>query len=416
MLLQRLNLLAKPTTSHSPTKHRAKSAPKKVTENHYKVHRPSTKSTVSRADNSTERLSRLLNETSYTEEEIKEASSDHVTVSAASKKHSLPELVKSITPDESASKMPDRLRPAESGEAKVEKATVSVADFAASQTNKSHLIDARTSDMTNSSNVLSPTRMTSLVKPTEESAVPELILSLITEDSRNVSSNTSDSLLGPPSGTVTGSDIGSVSGPPSGPLSGSDSGVVFNSPSPLPGVPIQLSKFTEDTGQKPGGESTLLGQRLIGEDPGCTNSEIIQNMTLRGGIGAGRFKDRGKMDDFRQCIKICCIAKRCDLAFMLRNNCFSVECVNEELCEAIPVRKMSKHPPVLSYIYARSVAKRQAERPEDFARTDYSFFHLVRRTMGVVIDNSPALLLRKRSASWVNDSTIPRLRLKIPNR
>ena len=97
------------------------------------------------------------------------------------------------------------------------------------------------------------------------------------------------------------------------------------------------------------------GLSLLEKDSGCTNSEIMKNVTLRGGIGSGKFKDRGWMEDFRLCIKICCLTKLCDLAFMLRNNCFTVECKSEELCEAVPVKTSAEKPPLLAYIYARSL-------------------------------------------------------------
>ena len=97
------------------------------------------------------------------------------------------------------------------------------------------------------------------------------------------------------------------------------------------------------------------GLSWLEEDSGCTNSEIMKNVTLRGGINSGKFKDRGWMDDFRLCIKLCCLTKLCDLAFMLRNNCFTVECKSEELCEAVPVKTSAEKPPLLAYIYARSL-------------------------------------------------------------
>lgn len=107
------------------------------------------------------------------------------------------------------------------------------------------------------------------------------------------------------------------------------------------------------------------GLSLLDEDSGCTNSEIIKNFTLRGGIGSGKFKDRGRMEDFRQCIKICCLSKLCDLAFMLRNNCFTVECKSEALCEAVPVRTSAEKPPLLAYIYARSTPMKKRESGEN---------------------------------------------------
>lgn len=85
----------------------------------------------------------------------------------------------------------------------------------------------------------------------------------------------------------------------------------------------------------------------------CTNSEVMTNVTLRGGITAGKFRDRGKIKHVKECVNICCLDKSCDLAFLLRNNCFSVSCFNEQLCEVIKA-KSSDDKPKLVYIYART--------------------------------------------------------------
>eukprot|EP00795_Rhopilema_esculentum_P008712 gene8712-14733_t len=150
---------------------------------------------------------------------------------------------------------------------------------------------------------------------------------------------------------------------------------------------------------------------LIGDDVGCTNSEIIKNVTLRGGIKAGKFRDRGIMEDFRQCIKICCLSKLCDLAFMLRNNCFTVECKSEELCEAVAVKTTKESPPMLAYIYARSSAHAKRDTQNNNINDDIIFgdldrsradLHVSRRTVEVS-DNKPSIILKKR---WTaSDST-----------
>lgn len=95
----------------------------------------------------------------------------------------------------------------------------------------------------------------------------------------------------------------------------------------------------------------------------------MTNVTLRGGISTGHFRDRGKVPNMRACVEICCISKSCDVAFMLKNNCFSVTCFNEKLCEAVRARS-SIYAPRIVYIYARtksnllapqSVRKRRSE-------------------------------------------------------
>lgn len=101
-------------------------------------------------------------------------------------------------------------------------------------------------------------------------------------------------------------------------------------------------------------ETNVTSDNLDTKEEGyCTNSEVMTNVTLRGGITTGRFRDRGKVPNMRVCVEICCISKTCDVAFMLKNNCFSVTCFNEKLCEAVRARS-SMYSPKLVYIYART--------------------------------------------------------------
>ncbi|XP_028404361.1 uncharacterized protein LOC114527001 isoform X2 [Dendronephthya gigantea] len=94
----------------------------------------------------------------------------------------------------------------------------------------------------------------------------------------------------------------------------------------------------------------------VDSDHYCTNSELMYNVTLRGGITAGKFRDRGVLPSMQECLRVCCIAKSCDLAFMLSNHCFSVTCKNQTLCEVVTART-SGYRPQIAYIYARSNVK-----------------------------------------------------------
>ena len=155
--------------------------------------------------------------------------------------------------------------------------------------------------------------------------------------------------------------------------------------------------------------SIMPGLSFIDEDPGCTNSEIMRNVTLRGGITSGRFKDRGKITDIRECLKICCLAKTCDLAFMLEDNCFSVECISEKLCEVVPARS-AKYSPAVAYIYARTtITKRIVRAPE---RDNWMIETDETRSNSIFILKRKRALLLKH---WTGDRTIQRLRDKIPN-
>lgn len=70
----------------------------------------------------------------------------------------------------------------------------------------------------------------------------------------------------------------------------------------------------------------------------CTNSEQKHNVTLRGGLSAGHFKDRGKVADIQKCVDFCCNEDHCDVALMLLENCFTVICHNKRLCESVPAK------------------------------------------------------------------------------
>ena len=70
----------------------------------------------------------------------------------------------------------------------------------------------------------------------------------------------------------------------------------------------------------------------------CYNSEQKHNVTLRGGLSAGHFKDRGKVADMQECVDFCCKEGHCDIALMLLENCFTVICHNKRLCESVPAK------------------------------------------------------------------------------
>lgn len=61
---------------------------------------------------------------------------------------------------------------------------------------------------------------------------------------------------------------------------------------------------------------------------------IEENVTLKGGIGAGTFKKMGKVTEIKSCIQLCCKDMSCDVAFMSAQNCYAVECVSDDECES----------------------------------------------------------------------------------
>lgn len=64
--------------------------------------------------------------------------------------------------------------------------------------------------------------------------------------------------------------------------------------------------------------------------------EILFNVTLKYGIKAGKFNDKGKLGNMSECVRACGRMESCSLAFMLGKQCFAVSCYNDALCLTKP--------------------------------------------------------------------------------
>ena len=126
----------------------------------------------------------------------------------------------------------------------------------------------------------------------------------------------------------------------------------------------------------------------------CTNSEVLYNVTLRGGVKTGKFRDHGKVSSLTECVDICCRSKACDVAFMLRSNCFSVSCYGEKVCEAVRARS-SSYNPKLVYIYARTKAQ-DANTSGKQARRQREQFRFKRRFLQDKKTLDPTVERRRR--------------------
>lgn len=76
---------------------------------------------------------------------------------------------------------------------------------------------------------------------------------------------------------------------------------------------------------------------------------MIQNMTLHGGLDAGLFTLHGDVKTLDECTKYCCNDKHCDIAFMVDDACYSVQCKDEESCTPVET-SLSKTKVSLAFI------------------------------------------------------------------
>ena len=78
----------------------------------------------------------------------------------------------------------------------------------------------------------------------------------------------------------------------------------------------------------------------------CSHHPVLNNVTLTGGIRAGKFTSQGHVDTMDDCIERCCDRDDCDLAFMVKNTCFSLRCLDDKLCKSKPAKPSPYHPMV----------------------------------------------------------------------
>ena len=82
----------------------------------------------------------------------------------------------------------------------------------------------------------------------------------------------------------------------------------------------------------------------------CLTGPVMCNVTLRGGYGAGNFTDRGIVNDMDSCKRICCQADLCDVAFVIKEKCYTVVCFSNTGCQPIKASFSERYRPSIVYI------------------------------------------------------------------
>ena len=72
--------------------------------------------------------------------------------------------------------------------------------------------------------------------------------------------------------------------------------------------------------------------------PSCTHSKLYRHVTLVGGLRAGNFTRMVELTNMNECVRRCCSERSCDVAILLRDTCFALQCSSPELCSARPSR------------------------------------------------------------------------------
>lgn len=72
--------------------------------------------------------------------------------------------------------------------------------------------------------------------------------------------------------------------------------------------------------------------------PHCTHSRLYRHVTLIGGLRAGNFTRLAEFADMDECARKCCAQRSCNVAILMRDTCFGLQCSSPELCSTRPAR------------------------------------------------------------------------------
>lgn len=78
-------------------------------------------------------------------------------------------------------------------------------------------------------------------------------------------------------------------------------------------------------------------------------SDTLHNVTLVGGVKSGKFTDKGVVNDIEECKAFCCAEDTCNVAFLIRTNCFLVSCKDYDSCKVKPAIS-DYYRPKLAYV------------------------------------------------------------------
>ena len=67
----------------------------------------------------------------------------------------------------------------------------------------------------------------------------------------------------------------------------------------------------------------------------CHKQAVLYGTGIRGGKTAGIFNDVGDMLTIDACVRRCCTAPRCDVAYLEKGRCYNVICHFPSLCQPV---------------------------------------------------------------------------------
>ena len=113
-----------------------------------------------------------------------------------------------------------------------------------------------------------------------------------------------------------------------------DSEIEMKNLSSLASFDVQTIRHEADTASK--------AHNSDSDNVKCMIGAVHHTASLRGKMRAGLFIATGYAKDPTECGKRCCDNSKCDLALVVNNECYAVECFHWTLCQVVPHRRSSQ--------------------------------------------------------------------------
>ena len=101
----------------------------------------------------------------------------------------------------------------------------------------------------------------------------------------------------------------------------------------------------------------------------CIVGDIEYDVTLGGGINAGLYTEQGEVGDMMNCVDLCCKQRKCNVAMVIKDICYTVACYDPQKCASVPVRRIQYHPKLVHVKRLEEVKQRDQGDPRGHLRT-----------------------------------------------
>ncbi|XP_028404227.1 uncharacterized protein LOC114526892 [Dendronephthya gigantea] len=127
----------------------------------------------------------------------------------------------------------------------------------------------------------------------------------------------------------------------------------------------RINGSLENLGKSNNGSMSATSSYSGQENQNCTLGSIHRHASLRGKMRAGLFIPTGQVKELSECATRCCEDKKCNMALVVNEECYKVECFHWTLCQVVSYRGSSKFQSTIIDIRRRRMENSHTTRKHD---------------------------------------------------